>query len=67
MCFFRRMIDCNREQPHQSYRAPTGFPLRTLEQLDTFLNNADQIQNLVNRLYYIIKVMLEIFCRCKIE
>jgi len=61
------MIDCNCEQPYQSYGAPTGFPLRTLEQLDTFLNNADQIQNLVNRFYYIIKVMLEIFCHCKIE
>jgi len=67
MCFFRQMIDRNRKQPHQSYKAPIGFPLRTLEQLDTFLNNADQIQNLVNRFYYIIKVMLQIFCHCKIE
>ncbi|XP_067204070.1 uncharacterized protein [Linepithema humile] len=42
----QRMVDRNAQQPHQSYKPPNGFPLRTLEQLDAFLQNADQIQNL---------------------
>ncbi|XP_067205420.1 uncharacterized protein [Linepithema humile] len=42
----QQMVDRNAQQPHQSYKPPNGFPLRTLEQLDAFLQNADQIQNL---------------------